>query len=187
MREIRADWEKIGQIRRSPGAGGRCFLAIIRVYFIASAIFLRNCLVPSHALERPATHAAAGAAARGVRGIGGFFLTPVCLVPVVRRICCESMCGHAAPATTGVMARGRRFLFFQGCSWCGAGALLRLFRGRLREWGEVVDAREWSFGAVPPQSDGTRVKALWFFGGGFGGFRTGRAGWRGRRSRGLPA
>ena len=51
MREIRADWEKFGQIRRSPGAGGRCFLAIIRVYFIASAIFLRNCLVPSHAQE----------------------------------------------------------------------------------------------------------------------------------------
>ena len=75
MREIRADWEKFGQIRRSPCAGGRCFLAIIRVYFIASAIFLRNCLVPSHAQERPATHAAAGAAARGVRRIGGLFHT----------------------------------------------------------------------------------------------------------------
>ena len=75
MREIRADWEKFGQIRRSPGAEGRCFLAIIRVYFIASAIFLRNCLVPSHARERPGTHAAAGAAARGVRGIGGLFHT----------------------------------------------------------------------------------------------------------------
>ena len=33
--------------------------------------------------------------------------------------------------------------------------------GRIRCAGRP---QEWSFGAVPPQSDGTRVKALWFFG-----------------------
>ena len=46
------DWGELGKIRRSPGSGCWCFLAIIRVYFIASAIRLRNCLVPSHALGR---------------------------------------------------------------------------------------------------------------------------------------
>ena len=52
MGEIRVDWGELGKIRRSPGSGCWCFLAIIRVYFIASAIRLRNCLVPSHALLR---------------------------------------------------------------------------------------------------------------------------------------
>ena len=45
------DWGELEKIRRSPDPGCWCFLAIIRVYFIASAIRLRNCLVPSHAQE----------------------------------------------------------------------------------------------------------------------------------------
>ena len=227
MREIRADWEKFGQIRRSPGAGGRCFLTIIRVYFIASAIFLRNCLVPSHAQEwscgavppqsgwhegvssglraasgedgtrglvflfggcsgvggeffhtlgagerhrfnggavavcfegccgsmcwpgdRPATHAAAGAAARGVREIGGLFHT--------------HWSGHAAPChLRRDGTRGFNFLFWGFFHTLGSGQTRMPPRERLHEgfwffvWGIVSHAQEWSCGAVPPQSDGT--------------------------------
>ena len=119
MREIRVDWEKFGQIRRSPGAGGRCFLAIIRVYFIASAIFLRNCLVPSHALERPF-----GAVTPLERRdeYYALFVFVGGAVAVCFEGCCGSMCWPvdrpATHAAAGAAARGALIFCFGDCFTC---------------------------------------------------------------------
>ena len=59
--------------------------------------------------------------------------------------------------------------FFGGCSGVGGGFFHTLGSDCTRELGLrglircAGRPQEWSFGAVPPQSDGTRVKALWFF------------------------
>ena len=96
------DWGELEKIRRSPDPGCWCFLAIIRVYFIASAIRLRNCLVPSHAREW--SFGAVPPQERRHEGflffvLGGFFHT--------------LRSGHAAPCRHGsgrhpALRRGRR-------------------------------------------------------------------------------
>ena len=102
--------------------------------------------------ERPATHAAAGAAARGIRGLGvapvsgGVLTTGV----VMRR-----------RAASGETARGGLVFVF---SW-------RLLRCR-REWereheGGLIRCagrpQEWSFGAVPPQERTARGGLVFLF------------------------
>ena len=80
-------------------------------------------------VDRPATHAAAGAAARGVRGIGGLFHTPGAWERHRIRIRCagrpqEWSCGAVPPREW--MARGRLvFVFSWGLLRCRRGILSR--------------------------------------------------------------
>ena len=89
----------------------------------------------SHARERPGTHAAAGAAARGIRGeeLGE------ALLPFVLRACCGGMCWPVdRPATHAA-----------------AGAAARGVRGGLFHTHGSGQTR------MPPQSDGMRGFLVW--------------------------
>ena len=120
----------------------------------------------------------------------------------------EWSCGAVPPREW--MARGRLVFVFslEGCSESGWGAVSHACRrgsGSTRGSGfslvclvPVVRAYvaracvgRWSGHSAPCRHRVTArgLRRFGFFGGGFwfGGFRTGRAGWRGRRSRGLPA